>query len=501
MSTFTIVALVILPILGGFIAWAGDVIGYRLGKSRRTMLGLRPRTTARVIAIVVGVLLPAVTMFVAAVGSENVRMALFRRTELRRSVTQLKVENQQLATSRDASVVQKENAQRQYDEARTLLAEAQTGLSQARSSLGQARGELTTARAEREKLASQVSGLVEIRKKLAADLKETQGDLGIAVSAKGEAERLEREANTRLVAADARIADLQVKEDQLQRTVSDWKTREEQASLRVAQAERDLLSTSQELAAKRHEVEVATELRDTVLAAWKHREEATAGPVRYEPGTELMRATIDARQSLDQIEVSLRELVVIASKRAMVAGVEPEEGDSAVRLIAPLPPDTGSELPDPDEIIRLTAETIRRGREPDWVAVVSVFLRSFVGDKRPVAAGLFVRPNTLIYPQGTAIVHLDIDGGRPRAEVFKRLLGLLTDLRNASEQAGLMADPKTGQYGQVPAESILQTLDDLLGRKQQLQVDAVAAGDVYVASDEPFTVLLKVAPAEEPPGG
>ena len=34
MSVFTLLALIVLPILGGLIAWAGDIIGYRLGKSR-----------------------------------------------------------------------------------------------------------------------------------------------------------------------------------------------------------------------------------------------------------------------------------------------------------------------------------------------------------------------------------------------------------------------------------------------------------------------------------
>ena len=62
MSTYTILALVILRILGGIIAWVGDVLGYRLGKSRRSLFGLRPRSTARLVAVSVGVALPLLTL-------------------------------------------------------------------------------------------------------------------------------------------------------------------------------------------------------------------------------------------------------------------------------------------------------------------------------------------------------------------------------------------------------------------------------------------------------
>ena len=64
MSTYTIVALVVLPILGGVIAWMGDVIGYRLGKSRRSLFNLRPRSTARLVGVAVGVVLPLLTLLV-----------------------------------------------------------------------------------------------------------------------------------------------------------------------------------------------------------------------------------------------------------------------------------------------------------------------------------------------------------------------------------------------------------------------------------------------------
>ncbi len=99
MTTYTIVALVVLPVLGGVIAWMGDVIGYRLGKSRRSLFSLRPRSTARLVAVAIGVVLPLLTMFVAAVGSKNVRVALFQLDELQTNIADLQAQNTTLKAS------------------------------------------------------------------------------------------------------------------------------------------------------------------------------------------------------------------------------------------------------------------------------------------------------------------------------------------------------------------------------------------------------------------
>ena len=96
MSTFGWFALIVLPVLGGLIAWAGDVIGYRLGKSRRSLFGLRPRSTARLVGIVVGVALPLVGVTTALLGSRDARDAVFHIDELRREQSQLTRQNQSL---------------------------------------------------------------------------------------------------------------------------------------------------------------------------------------------------------------------------------------------------------------------------------------------------------------------------------------------------------------------------------------------------------------------
>jgi len=491
MSFFTLVALIVLPILGGFIAWAGDIIGYRLGKSRRTLFGLRPRTTARLIAVLVGVILPLATMLVAAFGSQNVRVALFQLTQLQASRAALEEENRRLEASVESSREQKElaqaaatEAQRRVEAARQRLAAAQADLKRAEAALRSTQTQLQGVRQERERLSRLVGDLEARSKGLQQQLGQTQATLGLT--------------QARLRQAQAEETRLQGEVRSLQSKAQDLRVEAEMARRELEDAQRDLAAATDELQRKREELEGTQALVVALRNTWLAQSFLTATTeVRFEPGTELLRQFIRASQSEAQIVASLEEMVVLASRVAAAAGAgrDPDSG-RAVVVFAPIPPGIAEFPPPESAVIREVARQIREARAEEYVVVVRVVFRSFVGDDRPVAIGLFARPNDLVYKPGAVLASRQIDGSKPRAEVFQRLWGLLSDLRVAAQEAGLMRDPQTGQYGQVPAEAILAALDELLERKQPLVVEAVAAQDVYVASDEPFLVLLRVRTPE-----
>src|SRR5690349_5546124 len=58
---WTVVALVMTVIMGGIIAYYGDLIGRKYGKKRLSMFGLRPKYTAILITSVSGVAISAIT--------------------------------------------------------------------------------------------------------------------------------------------------------------------------------------------------------------------------------------------------------------------------------------------------------------------------------------------------------------------------------------------------------------------------------------------------------
>lgn len=88
--------IVILILVSGFIAYIGDALGTYVGKRRLTVLGLRPRVTALVVAISTGILITLLSLGVMTFISEDVRTALFHMNTLRQDLETLQNETHSL---------------------------------------------------------------------------------------------------------------------------------------------------------------------------------------------------------------------------------------------------------------------------------------------------------------------------------------------------------------------------------------------------------------------
>lgn len=84
--------LFILMVVSGTIAYLGDALGTWVGKKRLSVFGLRPRVTALVVAISTGIFITFLTLGVATILSENVRIALFSLDSIRQDIAKLSSE-------------------------------------------------------------------------------------------------------------------------------------------------------------------------------------------------------------------------------------------------------------------------------------------------------------------------------------------------------------------------------------------------------------------------
>ncbi len=84
----------LLIVVGALVAWAGDVIGMRLGKKRISFLKLRPKYTSRIISVFTGACIALAILLVLSAASEQVRTALFSMQFLQRQLTELTSELQ-----------------------------------------------------------------------------------------------------------------------------------------------------------------------------------------------------------------------------------------------------------------------------------------------------------------------------------------------------------------------------------------------------------------------
>ena len=113
--------LIFLLVLAGVIAYAGDVIGRRIGRKHYRLFGLRPRTTALIYAIGSGVLISLVSVLAfAALNSQALRNIL-EADSLRGEVGQLKGQVNPLRAEVKRSQNQLKGAQTQLRGAQTRL--------------------------------------------------------------------------------------------------------------------------------------------------------------------------------------------------------------------------------------------------------------------------------------------------------------------------------------------------------------------------------------------
>ncbi len=87
--------------MGAAIAYLGDRIGSKIGKKRMSILGLRPKLTAIIMTIVTGMIITVTTLYVSALFTPNIRLALFE------DIHQIKEENEKLSARHQALLTKK----------------------------------------------------------------------------------------------------------------------------------------------------------------------------------------------------------------------------------------------------------------------------------------------------------------------------------------------------------------------------------------------------------
>jgi predicted nucleic acid-binding Zn-ribbon protein len=455
MSTFGLFAFLVLPILGGLIAWAGDVIGYRLGKSRRSLFGLRPRRTARVVGVAVGVALPLFGLLTALAGSSDARDALLHIDSLRREQDHLQRDNEALQARNFSLQTQIASAQKQADES------------------------------ERHAVA------------LRADLRNTGHQLQ---SAEGHL----RSASSRLALAQHDIADLRTARSSLLRLRSHLQGQVTTLTARSGRLQRDVERVNGTLADVRSTLTgvdnelalVSAELRAR-QADLERQLAAANSPTIFESGHELIRAIIEFGSSIEDTEEKLSKLLMAASVAAQANGAEVGPNTLAVRLDGPRPPGLKpTDKPSEREILASFAAERQRAGPRKWVIMVRVLRRMYDAENAQASVELYSLPYVLAFHKDEVIYSARIDGSQPRASVFNELWNLVTKLvRREAQEHGLLRDPETNQYGSFPTGELLEALDTIASHHQPVLVQVRAARDTYIT--DPLAIRIEIEPEQQ----
>lgn len=140
-----------LVVVSAIVAWAGDILGMKLGKKRISFMKLRPKYTSRIISVVTGVGIAIVTLSAVSVTSESVRTALFSMRYVQNQITSLTAE---LQTNRDAL----QGMERDLFYSRAELQEQQMNLHAVEKELAAGAASLTETK-------GQLANMIEARQK------------------------------------------------------------------------------------------------------------------------------------------------------------------------------------------------------------------------------------------------------------------------------------------------------------------------------------------------
>lgn len=118
MNLNAIIRILFLILISGILAYIGDTLGFKIGKKRISLFGLRPRNTARVVTVFIGIFIMIITLTFASLISKDVRIALFNIDNLIKHQRELADKNRLLlkkieALKKRSDVLKKEIEQLQ----------------------------------------------------------------------------------------------------------------------------------------------------------------------------------------------------------------------------------------------------------------------------------------------------------------------------------------------------------------------------------------------------
>ena len=136
------------------LAFLGDILGFRYGKQRISLFGLRPKYTSRLITAIMGGVIAVIVLAVLSVLSQDVRTALFSMNYMQQQLFDLRF---QVSESQAVAAQALEDLSEQHETLQATIA----SLDVARVDLETLRNERFLLEQEKAELEASVQGMRE----------------------------------------------------------------------------------------------------------------------------------------------------------------------------------------------------------------------------------------------------------------------------------------------------------------------------------------------------
>jgi uncharacterized protein (DUF3084 family) len=425
--------LVILAVLliGGLVAAVGDRLGFKIGKARLSLFGLRPKDTAVWVTVFTGMAISGLSLGLLLLVSDQVRVGLFQIDQVLSDLNKAKQQQEQvqaeLKTAQDERIAAQAKLQetlRAAEASNRQRLEAQKKQQLAQKSLQASQAKLQAADTQLQKAKQSYE---QVQQQLVA-LKEQEQTL------KG-----------RLDGSQKQLAQLGTQRTKLQK---DIKTLGGQL---VA-----LQTKNKKLAQSNVVLNTALRRGAVILQAG---ELMYAVRIQGGLGSNRLREALDSVLSQTEQEVRRR-------------GAQPyyQFGQRAVLI-------TNS------EVERLVAELQKPGEH-----ALQIFVGQNVLLGEPVPVVGRVLPNLHLFDKGVVMATRVINPNDNDAQLIAQLQKLFEDASRKARKAGILANSQ----GEVGTAAV--PVDQMIGQIHQLQgpvmVQALTANDIYTAG--PLQLFLNV---------
>lgn len=176
-----IIGLVLLLIvLAGIIAFAGDRLGAFVGRHRLSLFGARPRVTGQIVGVGAGILIMLTTLLVLALANRSATLTLLNAQEAARELTSLRQEQRVLQSMVSGLEDELAEGARQLEAARGELEDVSTQRDEAQAEVEQAALALDRMLSEQQLLTGALSELQEDMTEMTGRMDELQLNLQMA---------------------------------------------------------------------------------------------------------------------------------------------------------------------------------------------------------------------------------------------------------------------------------------------------------------------------------
>jgi len=519
---WTILALVMTVLMGGLIAYNGDLIGRKFGKRRLSLFGLRPKHTAILITSVTGVLISAITTGVLFLLVPPVREIILEGEQALAQNVRLSAQKATLERQKNEAQGALGNIKIRYDQARTeyqrvqtqlrttstQLQQTQSRLNQARSQLSGVRDDLAEARkalratqdrnrrllAQNKNLSTQNVDLASANVELANANDKLMQDQDVL---KRKNDKLARynveltETNSKLAAQNESL----VRENVTLTRQKENLTKQTEAMARTVNVLRGSSDALTEAAQRIvQELESRLQSLQESYGALRNRRVVIHG------GEDLARTVVPANASPETVRQTIQSLMHEASLAALAKGAGPGSGTRAVQVVdrgyfAPAP--SGGVVPiQITETDRIDAMVSRLAWSPTPVCLLALAVANSV-ENEPASIDFQPFTNRPVFKKGQRIFSRRVDATQSPERLFAELVDFLKNTGKSALEQGMIPhiDPATGepQVGSLGASELVKLMERVRARERLVKITALAAADTNAA--DPLQLDFRVEPA------